>query len=472
MERTFGDSHFTQYVSLTEGAQDDRIDVRTTVDWNTRDALLKAEFPMAVANPKAAYDLGIGYIERGNNTATAYEVPALKWADLTAADGSYGITILNDCKYGWDKPADNTLRLTLIHTPGVKKRYMHQKDLDLGVNHFTYSIVGHEGPLSPRAAAAGEQLNLPLTAYVALRHAGRLGRSFSMVRSSTPALGIRALKKAEDGDGYIVRCYNLTGAPVDGQIEFPAEIVSAEMCNGIEQATGPASFAGRVLKVSAGKFAPRTYRVRLAAPSGKPALEGRDKPVALPYNATLFTTDEFYTYYRFDRERGTYAAELIPETLTCRGVPFRLGEENADDAVHCAGQTIAIPAGYRKLYLLVAAAEKACDAVFRVGDAEQKVHVPLWKGFYGQWGWRGYSEPQLRDATLAHVGTHRHRGHVGNLPYDFSYMYRVALTIPEGATSVTLPDDRNVAVFAATASDGRMDEVQLVTETFIRPDAK
>ena len=74
-----------------------------TVDWNSRNTLLKAEFPMSVSNAKAAYDLGIGFIERGNNTATAYEVPALKWADLTDADGSYGISVLNDCKYGWDK---------------------------------------------------------------------------------------------------------------------------------------------------------------------------------------------------------------------------------------------------------------------------------------------------------------------------------------------------------------------------------
>ena len=85
VERTYGDSKFTQYITLTDGAQDDRIDIRTTVDWNSRNTLLKAEFPMSVSNAKAAYDLGIGFIERGNNTATAYEVPALKWADLTDA---------------------------------------------------------------------------------------------------------------------------------------------------------------------------------------------------------------------------------------------------------------------------------------------------------------------------------------------------------------------------------------------------
>ena len=474
VERTYGDSKFTQYVTLTDGAQDDRIDIRTTVDWNSRNTLLKAEFPMSVSNAKAAYDLGIGFIERGNNTATAYEVPALKWADLTDADGSYGVSVLNDCKYGWDKPADNTIRLTLIHTPSTEKRYTHQNDLDLGVNHFTYSIVGHKGTDRSAAVAASEQLNMPLVAYVAPKHAGALGRTFSMLETSTPQIGVRALKKAEDGDGYIVRCYELTGKPVENaRITFPAQILSAEECNGIEEKIGAAETDGRSLLVSAGKFAPKTYRVRLAAPAQKSAFEVNSAPVTLPYNTVAFTTDEFYTYYRFDNQRGSFAAELIPAELTCNGVRFMMGEENVKDAVTCRNQEIELPEGdYKKLYMLVAASDKECEAVFKVGDSEQAVYVPLWKGFYGQWGWRGHSEALLKDATIAHVGTHRHQGDVGNLPYDFSYMYMVSLDIPEGARTVTLPENKNVAVFAMTASDNRIDDVLPASSTFIRPDAK
>lgn len=474
VERTWGDSKFTQYLTLTDGASDDRLDIHTTIDWNSRNTLLKAEFPMSVRNEKAAYDLGIGYIERGNNTATAYEVPALKWADLTDADGSYGVSVLNDCKYGWDKPADNMLRLTLIHTPSTERRYAHQRDLDLGVNHFTYSIVGHAGAERGATVAAAEQLNMPLVAYVAPVHAGALGRTFSMLEVSTPQIGVRALKKAEDGDGYIVRCYELTGKPVENaRITFPAQVLSAEECNGIEERIGSAATDGRSLLVTAGKFAPKTYRVRLAAPGRKSTLAVNNAPVTLPYNTTAFTTDEFYTYYRFDKERGTYAAELVPSEFTCNGVEFMLGEENADDAVLCRSQVIDLPEGnYKKLYMLVAAADKECEAVFRVGDSEQAVAVPLWKGFYGQWGWRGHSQAFLKDATIAHIGTHRHQGDAGNLPYDFSYMYMVSLDIPAGAQTVTLPENRNVAVFAMTVSDNPIGDVLPANSTFIRPDAK
>lgn len=78
---------------------------------------MKAEFPLNIANTEATYDLGLGSVKRGNNTETAYEVYAQYWADLTDRSGNYGVSVLNDSKYGWDKPDDNTLRLTLLHTP-------------------------------------------------------------------------------------------------------------------------------------------------------------------------------------------------------------------------------------------------------------------------------------------------------------------------------------------------------------------
>ena len=425
VERSYGPSKFVQYVSLTDGGDDDRIDVRNTVDWSSRDVLLKAEFPCAVANAKAAYDLGLGFIERGNNTETAYEVPAQKWVDLTDADGSYGVTILNDCKYGWDKPADNTLRLTLLHTPSTEKRYAHQRTLDHGVHHYTYSIVGHTGARTEDALVAGEALNMPLVAFVAPKHAGHLGRTFSMLAASTPQIGVRALKAAEDGDGYIVRCYETTGNPVEGaRITFPAAIVSAEECNGIEERIGDAAFEGRSLVVSAGKFAPKTYRVRLAEPAVRSTLAIDNAPVKLDYDITAYTTDEFFTYYTIDKALGSFAAELIPATVECDGVTFAMGEANTDDAVLCNGQTVALPADrtYTKLYVLASAVEEPRTAEFRVGDRTYEAEVPLWKGFYGQWGWYGNSEGFMQRAKIGYLGTHRHQTDLGNVPYGFSYI--------------------------------------------------
>ncbi|HEX3866455.1 MAG TPA: glycoside hydrolase family 38 C-terminal domain-containing protein, partial [Gemmatimonadaceae bacterium] len=156
-------STIVQRVSLAKGG--DRVDVDTTVDWKSPNTLLKAAFPFAASNPKATYDLGLGTIQRGDNTDKAYEVPAQKWADITDTSGTFGAAVLNDSKYGWDKPADHILRLTLLHTP-LPRASPYQSSNDLGHHHFVYSIAGHrgdwrDGQVPGRAAA----LNQPLLAF-------------------------------------------------------------------------------------------------------------------------------------------------------------------------------------------------------------------------------------------------------------------------------------------------------------------
>ena len=194
VERTHGDSRFVQYISLTEGGAADRIDIRNEVDWNSPDALLKAEFPLSVSNPEAVYDLGVGSVARGNNVPTAYEVYAQQWADLTDKDGSYGVSVLNDSKYGWDKPADN-------HTPSTKGGYSYQSRQDFGHHEFTYSIVGHEGDYRDAGTVAkAEELNQPLKAFIVPKHRGDLGRTFSFAEVTGGSVAVRALKHAEDMD--------------------------------------------------------------------------------------------------------------------------------------------------------------------------------------------------------------------------------------------------------------------------------
>ena len=87
------------------------------IEWRTRRTLLKAVFPLSASNYTAKYDSGVGYTERENNNEKLYEVPAQKWADITDTSGEFGVSILTDCKHGWDKPDNNTLRLTCIHSP-------------------------------------------------------------------------------------------------------------------------------------------------------------------------------------------------------------------------------------------------------------------------------------------------------------------------------------------------------------------
>ena len=162
------------------------------------------------------------------------------------------------------------------------------------------------------------------------------------------------------------------------------------------------------------------------------------------------------------------------DAMKADGVTFAMGEANTDDAVLCNGQTVALPADrtYTKLYVLASAVEEPRTAEFRVGDRTYEAEVPLWKGFYGQWGWYGNSEGFMQRAKIGYLGTHRHQTDLGNVPYGFSYMYLLTFDIPEGATTVTLPKDKKVLVYAMTASNNPIDDVKLASRTFVRPDER
>ena len=163
-------------VSLGAGGSGDRLEVAATLDWRTPGTLLTAAFPLAVHSERAVYDLGAGTVVRGVNAPNLYEVPAQKWADVTADDGSYGVAVLNDCRYGWDRPDEGTLRLTLIHTPAVNDRWQWVRDQasqDLGVHEVTWAVCGHAGDWREGGVAwQAERLNQPLRAFQVPAHDG------------------------------------------------------------------------------------------------------------------------------------------------------------------------------------------------------------------------------------------------------------------------------------------------------------
>lgn len=456
VDRTYGASRFRQWITLVEGAQSDRIDIVNEIDWQSPGALLKAEFPLSVSNDKAVYDLGVGSVARGNNTETAYEVYAQQWADLTDADGSYGVSVLNDSKYGWDKPADNTLRLTLLHTPGTRGGYSYQDKQDFGRHRFTYSLVGHRGDYrTGRTVQKAEVLNQPLTAFVVPKHGGTLGRSFSFAGSRNDNVALRALKQAEDSDEYVVRFYETSGLDAqDAVVEFAADIVEAKELNGVEDQRGDAAFEGNKLMFRINPFGMKTFRVKLAKPA-KTLSPATTAYVDLPFNLKTASYNSFRSDANFDGKGNSYAAELLPDRIGYKGIGFRLGDPAAENGVKCRRDTVALPEGrYNKLYLLAASTMYDNKAVFTVDGRDYEVLVPYYSGFVGQWGHTGHTEGYLKSADVAFVGTHKH-DMIRNedVPYEFTYMFCVGLDIPVGARELVLPDNPRVVVFAATVAD-------------------
>ena len=170
-------------------------------------------------------------------------MPSHQWFDLTDKSGSFGVTILSDCKYGSDKPDDQTLRLTLLRTPGIGPRagYADQATQDWGRHEFVYGLVAHSGDWRREQTDwQAQRLNQPLIAFESTKHPGRLGKTFSIVRLNNDRVRVLALKKAEETDETIVRIVELDGrgAP-DVRISFPAPVIGTT-CSGAMAASTPA----------------------------------------------------------------------------------------------------------------------------------------------------------------------------------------------------------------------------------------
>lgn len=454
VERTYGTSTFRQVIHLYEGAQADRIDLVTDVDWSTTGGLLKAEFPLSVSHPKATYDLGLGNIQRGNNQDNAYEVYAHQWTDLTDSKGDYGVSVLNDCKYGWDKPADNVIRLTLLHTPSTGTGYSYQQQQDFGHHHFTYSIVGHSGQLHEAGIVAkAEQLNQPLVAFAAEKHSGTLGRTFSMIETDNVNVILKTLKRAEDSnDEYVARFYETTGKASQHVVcTLPADVLRAVETNGMEEEIGRAAYEGHTLNFDIEPFGVKTFRLKLQ-PKAQPLAAAKSTPLDLPYNSTATSFNGFRRFANFDGTGNSLPAELFPTELDLNGVHYTFAPADAKNAVKCRGQKVEFPAGTERVHLLLASITRDQFVDLTVGNQNVSILAPYYAGFIGQWGHTDHTEGFVKPTEVAYVATHRHSQSENiDLPYEFAYMFDVAIDVPAGATSITLPMNDRVAVFAATA---------------------
>ncbi|RPJ66862.1 MAG: alpha-mannosidase, partial [Acidobacteria bacterium] len=323
-------STFVQRVRLAEGG--DRVEFEHDIDWRTPGTLLKASFPFKAANPTATYDLGLGTVDRPNSTASTYEVPGQQWADVTDGSGRFGAAVLNDAKYGWDKPSDHEVRLTLIHTPMPKNSFVYQSSNDIGRHRFTYAIAGHaggwrEGRVPSRAA----RLNQPVVAFQGDPHTGPLGRSLSLldVSDGSGQVAVRALKKAEDSDDIVVRVQELYGQPVERlQIGLPAGIAAARELNAAEEPVGPATVSGGRLVTSLRPYQPRTFALTPGTSSSR-VPGASSAAVDLPYDLDGFSPDSAPGDGDFDGRGVTLPAELLPAGLDINGSGFRFGPTGA-----------------------------------------------------------------------------------------------------------------------------------------------
>lgn len=485
--RTAHNSTVTQRIQLAAGGAGDIVEFDTRIDWQSAGAALRAEFPLTVSNPTATYNWGLGTIDRGNNEPLKYEVPSHEWFSLSDSSGDYGVTIVEDSKFGSDKPADDVVRLTLLYSPGVRNWYMDQHSQDWGIHEMRYGLAGHAGDWRNSGSEwVGRRLNQPLMAFATSKHAGPLGPGATLpVREAPQRMGrhdlrpwtpqqvdLRTIKMAEADDRVIVRVQELHGrsAP-EFALRVPAGVTSAHEVDGQERVIRELDIRDGEVRLPLTPFAIRAVQLDLSEVQTE-ATDAPAQQVRLPFDTDVASTDASPSDGAMGRDGRAFPAEMLPPTITSGGVEFRLGPtgDGQAQAVTCRGQTIELPDGdWDQLHLLIAATDDA-SAPFRLGHATTTINAQSWTGFIGQWDDRIWDRefPKvdfkgeghvtaiapgfIKRAPVAWFATHRHAPEEGNEAYKFSYLFRHTIDRTNGATKLRLPHDERIRVFAITVS--------------------
>ena len=258
VKRSFNNSVFCQDIVIY--ADSDKIDFENSIDWYETEKMLKAEFNVDVLSSRASYEIQFGTIERSTheNTTwdrTKFEMAAHKWADLS--EGNYGVSLLNDCKYGYDIK-NQKMRITLLRSP-----IDPDPSADKGHHEFVYSLYPHGGNwIAARTVQAGYELNTPMRTVLCTEASeGSLPAEKSYISVKQSNVVIDTIKASEDESGIIVRVYESSGSKTNAVIQTAFDVNRAVECNLVEEEETAAAFKDGRLEFVIRPFEVKTFKL-------------------------------------------------------------------------------------------------------------------------------------------------------------------------------------------------------------------
>jgi alpha-mannosidase len=218
--RELAGCEFTQDYILD--AHNSIVRIETSVDWQAEHVLIKANFPLNLTADISTSETACGAIDRTTKPETVaekakWELPMHRWVDLTDNSGTYGVSLLNDCKYGYDAGTDY-LRLTLL-----RSSKWPDPIADRGYHEFTYAIYPHSGTWqAAQTVRKGLELNSPLQVFQLDRVASMANRTTtakahlqargSLIDLHAQNLVLMAFKPSDTlAPAWILRCYECHG---------------------------------------------------------------------------------------------------------------------------------------------------------------------------------------------------------------------------------------------------------------------
>jgi alpha-mannosidase len=203
-----------------------QLEFHCRADWNEAHKFLKVAFPVAVHASDATYEMQFGYAVRPTHYSTPYdlaryEVPMHRWFDLS--EHGFGISILNDCKYG-GSTFGNVMRLSLLRAPKSPDPHC-----DIGTHEFSYALLPHQsGWREAGIVAHAARYNAPL------RRSSGVHLSTPFATTDDANLVLDTIKPAEDSDSIVLRFYEAHGAGGRARVKTSHPFKRAVYCNVLE----------------------------------------------------------------------------------------------------------------------------------------------------------------------------------------------------------------------------------------------
>jgi alpha-mannosidase len=256
------------------------IEFKLKVDWHAAHRLAKVAFPLNIHSDFTTYEIPYGFITRRNpvspnatpNERAKYEVPGQKWIDHTAENGAYGVSLLNDCKYGFDT-ADDVMRMTLLrsaHYPfelrillGLPAAENTEAEFtDQGEHSLAYALYPHSSDFKEAVTARkAYEFNYPLVPLVEPSHDGQLPRALSFVSAQPENVILTVAKKAEESNDIILRFFETSGKTAEAEIRLAESPKSAVETDLMENKVSEVPLGGRIIRMPIRGHEIKTVRI-------------------------------------------------------------------------------------------------------------------------------------------------------------------------------------------------------------------
>ena len=202
------------------------LDIRQAITWNEQHKILKLEFPVNAAADTYTAEIPYGIITR---KADGTEKPLQRFLDVSGE--SLGLCVVNDSTHGADV-LGATVRMTVLRSPKFADhngaidenggRDSYGEFTEQGQRFVSFRLIPHRGDwrqVCPHRHAA--MLNTPLQPIYETYHAGSLPQQLSGISIDRENVTAIALKEAEEGGAYILRCCEQQGIDTAATVSLP-----------------------------------------------------------------------------------------------------------------------------------------------------------------------------------------------------------------------------------------------------------